>query len=200
MTSLDMRALVLIAVAAGSAAASPSLERLQGDHAKQSGNFLDGRAPLELIAQAPRNAQLVVWMTVYRDRGKVDARHCLYVVHRFASSEPVRVSLEFAWSANYRQHAYRIGIAGKKTEREWMLNPFRDLHAGIENAHFAGVSNAAFDTEYVLVERLWDHKQAGGPGELDELVLRHDAAVVIRAQFIAPREEQAHFDVEHCTV
>jgi hypothetical protein len=195
-----MRALVLIALAAGSAAASPSLERVAGDHAKQSGDFLDGHAPLELVARAPRNAQLVVWMSVYRDRGKVDARHCLYVVHRFASSEPVRVSLEFAWAANYRQHAYRIGIAGKKTELDWMLNPFRDMHAGIENAHFAGVSNAAFDAEYALVERLWDHKQAGGPGDLAERIPRHDAAVVIRAQFIAPREEPAHFDVEHCAL
>ena len=195
-----MRALVLIALAAGSAAASPALERLPGDHTRQSGNFLDGRAPLELLARAPRNAQLVVWMTVYRDRGKVDARHCLHVVHRFSSDEPVRVSLDFAWSANYRQQAYRLGIAGKKTALDWIVNPFRDLHAGIENAHFAGVSHAAFDTEYVVVERLWDHEQAGGPGELDERILRHDAAVVIRAQFIAPRQEPAHFDLEHCTL
>jgi hypothetical protein len=193
-----MRALVLIALAVGSAVAAPSLDRVQGDHAKQSGAFLDGHAPLVLVAQGPRNAQLVVWMSVYRDRGKLDARHCLHVVHRFASSEPVRVTLEFAWSTNYRQQAYRLGIAGNKTELDWMVNPFRDLRAGIENAHFAGVSNATFDTEYVLVERLWDHEQAGGPGELDELIARHDASVVIRAQFIAPREEPAHFDAVHC--
>jgi len=123
----------------------------------------------------------------------------MYLVHRFTSSEPVRVTLEFAWAASYRQSAYRLGIAGKKTALEWMLNPFRDMRAGAENAHFDGVANAAYDTDYDLMHRLWDHKQAGGPGDLDELIPRHDAAVAIRARFIAPREAPALFDAEHCT-
>jgi hypothetical protein len=203
MTVSSVRAIFVVGLLAASASATPRptlslLPTSKDPYHQLSYEFLIGKGPLEFTASAPRNSQLVVWATLYHNKGQIDPSYCPYQVHRFTSAASVQIELGFAWAPDpgNRHNAYRIDIAGKAVMK-WMANPFYETHAGAEDMGF-GSSDASFGIDYVLVQRLYDRKEAGGSGTLDQRLRRHDEAVVIRARFVEPRELPIEFNAKHC--
>jgi hypothetical protein len=159
--------------------------------------FLNGTGPLELVATAPRNSQLIVWATLHR-HGELDPSYCLVQLHRFEGPAPVAIDLRFSWAPDpgNTRHTYRIAIAGREVAQE-MRNPFLGLHAGAENMG-RNAGPAELDTDYVLVSRLYDAQQAGGYHHIADGIASHDAALVIQARFVAPRELPVRIDRARC--
>jgi hypothetical protein len=157
-----------------------------GTGAEQVSSFTTGATPLTFTATAPRGTRLVVWGSLYRD-GVIAKDFCMRRVHRFDRSGTASITLDFDWTPKPGNvmHRYTIDVAGARSAAAH-VNPQHPV-AVVDRG--AGANPAVPATDYVLFYSISDGEQAGGFSDIAEGIAMHDQAIVIRARFVAARDE-----------